>query len=139
MNITAKIISKSTPYSTLLKPRVGKVVNQDGIYYANTSGVNSELSDGNHWIKIFTPSAGGSVIIDKTAADIQAAGSDFYIDLSGESIPQFPASLSVYVNINGDGNYQVLNPVSYNPVTKTLAGMNSPSDFPTQTLKIVVT
>jgi hypothetical protein len=139
MQLTAKIKNKSTAHSLLLKPRVGDVVLSAGVYYQNTSGVNSAVSDTNNWIKIFDTNGGGAVplVVDKTSADVTGTSPNFVIDLSADGLPAFPASIKVYIDLNNDGNYLPADPVNYNPITKALASMNSPVDFPDQKIKII--
>lgn len=141
MQTITKLKNKSLPHSLLLKPRVGTVVNVGGIYYYNTAGKNGPITDANLWFKIFSESSGGGgVTLDKTAADVTGTDPDFKIDLSADGLPEFPVSFTVYVDVVGDvdnPNYILLDPASYNPTTKILAGLSSPDDFPNQKIKII--
>jgi len=135
MQITGKIRNKSTAHSLLLKPKVGDVVSFEGRYYSNISGRNSAVSDSSNW---FPLSAGSDpVIVDKTALNITGTDPDFSISLLNDGIPAFPASLSVYIDLEGDDNYLKVDPVIYDPLTKVLSGMNSPADFADQKIKVV--
>lgn len=139
MQPIAKLKSKSIPFSLLLKPRVGTIVNAGGNYYYNSYGKNGPITDANLWFKLF----GADVIkppLEKTAADIIGTDPDFKIDLSTDGLPDFPASLKVYIDVIGDEetpDYQAIDPVIYNASTKILSGMNSPEDFPNQKIKII--
>ena len=140
MQLTTKLRNKSTPHSLLLRPRVGDVVLSDGAYYQNTSGINSVVTEATNWFKIFSApsSSTPTIIIDKVAGNIVGNDPDFSISLAGDNVPAFPASISVYVDLNGTANYILQSPTIYNPVTKALSGMNSPTDFPNQKIRIAV-
>lgn len=136
MQLSPKLKNKSVPHSMALKPRVGNVVSNNGSYYQNTSGINSELSNINNWFCIFK--AVVPLEINKLATDVEGVNPDFYIDISSLDIPEFPSFVSVYLDINGDAEYKLISPINYNPVTKRLHGLSSPADFPNQKIKILI-
>lgn len=137
MMLTAKIKNQAVTWSLLKRFRINDSV-FDGInYYTNISGMNSVLTNAANWFKL-TNNALNPGEIDKASTDIHAAGTDFVIDLSASIIPALPLLMAVYVDIAGDGHPLPLTPVNYNPVTKILGGMNSPTDFPSQIIKIFV-
>jgi len=135
MQLTAKLRNKSTQWTDKLKPRVGTVVLNNGSYYFNITGVNSPVSDTANWFKI--QSGISYVEVNKTAANITGTDPNFSISLLSDGLPSYPAAFAVYVDINNTGNYELLSPVIYNPVTKVLSGLSSPNDFPDQKIKIV--
>jgi len=137
MQPTTRIRNKSTTWSALLRPRVGDVVVDSGVYYANMTGYNSDLSDTIVWLP-FNSGGGASVEpIEKTAADIEGTDPGFYIDLTSEGVPDYPASVTAYVKYGTDP-YQMLSPLQYYPETKRLYGFSDPAGFPDQNIKIFV-
>ncbi|MES2287253.1 MAG: hypothetical protein V4547_16295 [Bacteroidota bacterium] len=81
MNLTANIKLTSKPWTTLMRVRVGQTVSYLGLYYQNTSGRNSEPTDGGslNWVKIDSKAvpykqeiiyAGDDVIIEEGASVI---------------------------------------------------------------------
>lgn len=140
MQLTAKLKNKSTTWSALLRPRVGDVViDTFGDYYENSSGKNAILTDTNTWLKLTNFASPVPDPIDKDAGDITGSDPVFSIDLSGEGLPEFPASISVYVDLPGDGSWSP-GPVprQYNPVSGIMTGFDNPTDYPDQKIKIIV-
>lgn len=137
MILTAKLKNQAATWSLSKKYRVNDVA-FDGInYFTNISGANSVLSNTANWFRI-TNNAFSPAEVDKTAGNISASGTDYVINLSADGLPALPVLFVVYIDLNGDGHPLPLSPVNYNPVTKILGGMNSPSDFPSQLIKIFV-
>lgn len=139
MQLSAKLKNKSTAWSALLKVRVLDVVLNSGNYYQNVSGINGALTDTSHWFLIYSPGVSGSVAItvNKTASDIIGSDPDYQLDLSAAGLPNFPASVSVYVDLTGSGDFEPVDGVNYSPVTGILHAMNSPTDFAAQIIKII--
>lgn len=137
MQLTAKLKSKSTVWAASLKPRVLDVVLYSGAYYVNVTGINGAITDSTHWFPLGGGSDVSALVIDKTAADITGSDPNFKIDLSADGMPDFPASLAVYVDLPGDGSWLPVED-NYNPVSKLLQGMADPAEYPDQLIKIVV-
>lgn len=138
MQLNPKIKNQSLIWSLLLKVRVGTVVNAGGNYYYNTSGKNSAVTDATNWFQIFSNSSGGftPTEINKTAADISGTDPDFGLSIAENGVPEFPTILKLYVDIDGDDNFKPIDPVVFDPATKVISGLSSPTDFPEQKLKI---
>jgi hypothetical protein len=136
MILTAKLKNKAAPWSLLLKPRVTDVVQSGVDYYINTTGINSALTDTTNWFKISNNS--NALALTKTVTDIAASGSDYQIDLSGDGLPDLPASIRGYVDLAGTNAFIPLNTDNYNPTTKILSGLNSPTDYPAQIIKLFI-
>lgn len=139
MILTAKLKNKSANWSIALKPRVTDAVYSGGDYYINISGINSDPSNAANWFKISNfAAASGALEIDKSAGDIGGTDPNFTLDLSADSMPAFPASIRGYVDIAGTGAWQSMDTSNYNPITHILSGLNSPTDFPSQLIKLFV-
>ena len=137
MQITAKLRNRTVAWSVNARRRVGDTVTYAGDYYSNTSGKNPVPTDINSWVRLTTLTS-TALTINKDAGDITGSDPIYSISLSLDGVPAFPAAMRVYVDIEGDGNFLPVDPVDYNPVTKVLNGMSSPTDFPDQLIKIVV-
>lgn len=136
MQLSPKIKNKSLIWSLLLKVRVGTVVNAGGNYYFNTSGKNSAVTDTNNWFQIFSNPGPVTTEVNKTAANITGTDPDYGISIADDDAPPFPTILKLYVDILGNGNYQLVDPVIYDPAMKMISGLSSPADFPNQKIKI---
>ncbi|MFN0254498.1 hypothetical protein [Pedobacter ureilyticus] len=136
MQLSPKIKNKSLIWSLLLKVRVGTVVNAGGNYYFNTSGKNSAVTDTNNWFQIFSNPGSVTIELNKTAANITGNDPDYGISIANDNAPVFPTILKLYVDILGNGSYQLVDPVIYDPATKMISGLSSPADFPNQKIKI---
>lgn len=136
MQLTSKLKNKSTVWAASLRPRVGDVISSGGVYYCNITGYNGAVSNTLIWFPIGATSGGTELPITKTSTDITGADPFFSLNLSATSIPALPANMLVYVDLNGDGNPQILAPLQYNAGTKILNGMSDPAGFPSQIIKI---
>ncbi len=137
MQVSAKILNKALNWSAQLKVRVGTVVTgPDGNTYINTSGVNSVVTNTTNWQLIALATA--TPAINLTASAIAGADPNFYVSLSAYSVPAFPKSISAYVDSAGTGAYVLVSPLQYDPVNKILSGLDSPTDFPSQQIMIMV-
>lgn len=139
MQLTAKLKNKSVPWAAILKPRVLDVVDSDGNYYVNITGYNGTVTDTNIWFPI-GGSAGRPLV--KTASDISGSDPFYTISLASDGLPAFPQlikNITMFIDLAGDGaDVEFISPVQYNATTKTIKGMNSPTDFPNQIIKIFV-
>lgn len=135
MELTASLRSKATNWSTVLRPRVGDVVLNSDVYYSNITGYNGDTTNINIWFPIGAATTAALVPITKTAADIGGADPFYSLDLTGTTIPALPASFLVWVDLNGTGAFKTVTP-DYESDSKMLRGMNSPTDFPAQIIKI---
>lgn len=138
MQLTAKVKNKSTVWSLLLKPRALDTVSYLGDYYINISGINSVPTVTGNWFKLTNNAISPRDPINKVADDITGTDPNYVINLSADGMPDFPILVSVYVDIDGSGDFEPLPPNNYNPITKILSGMSSPVDFPDQVVKILV-
>lgn len=137
MQPAVRIRNKSTPWNPKLRPRVGDTVISGGIYYSNICGYNGSVADITIWLA-FGNSGSSAVEINKTASDITGTEPFYQISLSDDPVPSFPGSFSIYIDLLNDGGWKMLSPVDYDPAAKLLSGMNSPTDFPDQKIKIFV-
>ncbi|MBB6236500.1 hypothetical protein HDC90_001112 [Pedobacter sp. AK013] len=136
MQLTANIRNKSKQWSERLRVRVGDVVSANGIFYSNTSGINSTLDNTENWF----PISSGVITppIFKTSGNIVGSDPEFSISLATDGVPDFPKNIVVYLDIDGTGYFKLVSPVDYNATTKLLGGMNDPANFPNQVIRIEV-
>jgi hypothetical protein len=71
-----------------------------------------------------------------TASAIVGADPFYYLPLSGSAVPQYPKYLTMYIQ-NGDGDNQnkMITP-AYVADTRIIFGMPSPTDWPSQVIKL---
>lgn len=111
------------------------MVTAAGVSYVNLTGYNDVLTNASVWLPFYIAPTSVDGLITKVASDITGTDPFYQISLIGE-LPFFPAGLTVYIDLNGSGDFQVQSPVSYDYSTQILSGMNSPTDFPNQVIKI---
>lgn len=137
MILTAKLRNNSTPWSANLRPRVSDVVSNGGVYYANVAGYNGTITDTAIWFPIGAQTPGSSVPeFDYVAGDITGTDPFWALNLSADGLPAFPTIFAVYQDLPGTGAWLPISPVQYDPVAQVLSGMSSPTDFPSQKIKI---
>ena len=123
------------------RPRLGDVVYDGSNYYSNVAGYNDVLTNTNVWFQISSTGGGATPIpaITLTAANISGSDPFWIADLSAQStIPALPRTFDVWVDQGGTGDFQKLEPVSYDASTKILSNMPSKTDFSSLVIKIFV-
>lgn len=120
--------TKATPTYTFTSP-TGFSTGDDVLLVLNQSGV----------VGLKFAAALDPALITKGAGDITGSDPFYSIDLSANSIPAYPKYFNVYIDKAGDGtDIEMQDPVQYSPSAKLLKGMNSPTDYPNQIIKIRV-
>jgi len=117
---------------------VGQTVVSAGAYYSNLTGYNDVLTNIAVWFPVGPVS--GPVIIPLALSAGAITGTDpFYsINLSSYGFPSFPKTFMLYIDINGTGDWQWISSPQYDAATQILNGMNSPTGFPSQQIKIYI-
>ena len=138
MILTAKLKNKAATWSAFARYRVGDPAFVGSDYFINISGINSVVTNTANWFKISNFANSGALEIDKTAGDIGGTNPNYTLNLSGLGLPAFPVSIRGYVDISATGAWQPFDTSNYNPVTGILSGLNSPTDFPSQLIKLFV-
>lgn len=89
-------------------------------------------------VKAFSYGGGvpSSGYVEFTASDLLGSDPFFFLPLSGSVVPKFPKYLTMYIQ-NGDGDNQnkMIAP-AYIADTRIIQGMPSPTDWPSQVIKL---
>jgi hypothetical protein len=63
---------------------------------------------------------------------------NFFFDLTPVNPPAFPASMAMYVDKNGTGDFQIVQPVVYDATTKILSQLDNPADYPMEVINLQI-